>query len=47
MMQQTGFNRLLAGLFFIGASVGLYFQFAYHKFLNNVCMYYVSWRPAI
>jgi hypothetical protein len=41
-MQQTGFNRLLAGLFFIGASVGLYFQFAYHKFLNNDTLSYIN-----
>lgn len=42
MMQQTGFNRLLAGLFVIGASVGLYFQFAYHKFLNNDTLSYIN-----
>ncbi|MFL5745939.1 MAG: hypothetical protein ACJ751_14800 [Niastella sp.] len=41
-MQQTGFNRLLAGLFFIGASVGVYFQFAYHKFLNNDTLSYIN-----
>jgi hypothetical protein len=42
MMQQTGFNRLLAGLFIIGAFVGLYFQFAYHKFINNDTLSYVT-----
>ena len=42
MMQQTGFNRLLAGLFIIGASVGLYLQFAYHKFLNNDTLSYIN-----
>jgi hypothetical protein len=41
-MQQTGFNRLLAGLFFIGAIAGLYFQFAYHKFLNNDTLSYIN-----
>lgn len=41
-MQLTGFNRLLAGLFFIGASVGLYFQFTYHKFLNNDTLSYIN-----
>ena len=41
-MQQTGYNRLLAGLFSIGASVGLYFQFAYHKFLNNDTLSYIN-----
>ncbi|OQP49362.1 hypothetical protein A4H97_28915 [Niastella yeongjuensis] len=42
MMQQTGFNRLLAGLFIIGATVGLYFQFSYHKFLNNDTLSYIN-----
>lgn len=41
-MQQTGFNRLLAGLFFIGAVAGLYFQFSYHKFLNNDTLSYIN-----
>jgi hypothetical protein len=41
-MQQTGFNRLLAGLFISGASVGLYLQFSYHKFLNNDTLSYIN-----
>jgi hypothetical protein len=33
---------LLACLFFIGALAGLYFQFAYHKFLNNDTLSYIN-----
>jgi hypothetical protein len=42
MTQTTGFNKLLAGLFVIGAFVGLYFQLTYHKFLNNDTLSYIN-----
>jgi hypothetical protein len=42
MTKRTGFNKLLAGLFVIGAFVGLYFQFTYHKFLNNDTLSYIN-----
>jgi hypothetical protein len=42
MTERTGFNKLLAGLFVIGAVVGLYFQFAWHKFLNNDTLSYIN-----
>ncbi|MBO9199498.1 MULTISPECIES: hypothetical protein [Niastella] len=41
-MQQAGFNKIIAGLFIIGALVGLYFQFAFHKFLNNDTLSYIN-----
>ena len=42
MTERTGFNKLLTGLFVIGAFVGLYFQLAYHKFLNNDTLSYIN-----
>jgi hypothetical protein len=42
MIEKTGFNKLTAGLFVIGAFVGLYFQLAYHKFLNNDTLAYIN-----
>ncbi|THU36964.1 hypothetical protein FAM09_18565 [Niastella caeni] len=42
MTDKTGFNKLTGGLFVIGALVGLYFQFAYHKFLNNDTLSYIN-----
>src|SRR5688572_11623930 len=42
MAPKTGFNKLIAGLFVIGALIGLYFQFAYHKFLNNDTLAYIN-----
>jgi hypothetical protein len=42
MTERTGFNKLLAGLFIIGALVGLYFQLTYHKFLNNDTLSYIN-----
>lgn len=42
MISKTGFNKLLAGLFIIGTFAGLYFQLAYHKFLNNDTLSYIN-----
>jgi hypothetical protein len=42
MTERTGFNKLLTGLFVIGSFVGLYFQFAYYKFLNNDTLAYIN-----
>lgn len=42
MTQRTGLNKLLAGLFVIGAAVGLYFQLSYHKFLNTDTLSYIN-----
>lgn len=42
MTERTGFNKLLAGLFVIGAFVGLYFQLSYHKFLNTDTLSYIN-----
>jgi hypothetical protein len=42
MTSKTGFNKLIAGLFVMGAFVGLYFQLAYHKFLNNDTLAYIN-----
>ena len=42
MRSQAGFNKLIAGLFVFGAIVGLNFQFAYHKFLNNDTLAYIN-----
>lgn len=42
MTDKTGFNKFTGGLFVTGALVGLYFQFAYHKFLNNDTLAYIN-----
>ena len=42
MNERTGFNKLLAGLFVIGAFIGLYFQLVYHKFLNTDTLSYIN-----
>ncbi|OQP45755.1 hypothetical protein [Niastella populi] len=42
MRSHAGFNKLIAGLFVIGAIGGLYFQFASHKFLNNDTLAYIN-----
>lgn len=43
-MQQTGFNRLLAGLFFIGASVGSWTDKQYQSLKQFNIRYLVSRR---
>jgi hypothetical protein len=42
MIKKTGLQILTGSLFAIGAIVGLYFQFAYHKFLNNDTLSYIN-----
>lgn len=42
MNERTGFNKLLTGLFIVASFVGLYFQFTYHKFLNNDTLSYIN-----
>lgn len=42
MTERTAYNKLTAGLFVIGSLLGLYFQFAYHKFLNNDTLSYIN-----
>lgn len=42
MNERTGFNKLLTGLFIIASIIGLYFQFSYHKFLNNDTLSYIN-----
>ncbi|WP_205512950.1 hypothetical protein [Longitalea arenae] len=42
MTKKAGLQILTASLFVIGAVVGLYFQFSYHKFLNNDTLSYIN-----
>ena len=42
MFRQAGFNVVMAALFVIGAIIGLYFQFSYHKFLNFDTLSYIN-----
>ncbi|OQP65759.1 hypothetical protein A3860_14265 [Niastella vici] len=42
MIPKTGFDKITAGLFAIGAFFGLYFQLSYHKFLNNDTLAYIN-----
>jgi hypothetical protein len=42
MTERTGFDKITACVFMIGAICGLYFQFAYHKFLNNDTLAYIN-----
>lgn len=42
MIEKAGINKFTGGLFLLGAFVGLYFQLAYHKFLNNDTLAYIN-----
>jgi hypothetical protein len=42
MTENAGVNKLTGVLFMIGALAGLYFQLAYHKFLNTDTLSYIN-----
>jgi hypothetical protein len=42
MISKAGFHKLSGALFLTGAAIGLYFQFSFHKFLNNDTLSYIN-----